>query len=259
MLDNSSSTSPGGRMDTPYVTISLPVVSSTQDEARERFAGVPLLVTAGRQTAGRGRRGTPWLQADRAVAASLAFRPPWPPEARSRLTLLAGLAARAALGGKVALAWPNDLVRGEQKVGGLIAEASAGVVVAGFGLNLFWADPIPGAGALLEADPGPAEADPIAAAWAADLLRRVEEGPDAWGIDEYRECSATLGTEVSWDPGGRGRAVDITPDGGLVVEGPAGIVVLRAGEVRRVTSRPPDGPSGGGYPHGPPSTGSASP
>ena len=58
-------------------------------ERRRRFAGAPLLVTARRQRAGRGRSGTVWVDADRAVAASLAFTCHWPAADRPRLTLVA--------------------------------------------------------------------------------------------------------------------------------------------------------------------------
>ncbi len=234
MLGDTSSTSPGRRMDTPYVAILVGAVGSTQDEARRRFGGTPVLVSAEHQHAGRGRSAATWLGADRAVAASLAFRPSWPAAAWPRLTLVAGLAARAAAGDPVRLAWPNDLMLGDLKVGGLITESAGGVVVAGFGLNLSWDAPIAGAGALHESDPGVGEAHRIAEAWAGDLLGRLGAGPDEWGIDEYRKFSSTLGTRISWDPDGLGQAVDIAVDGGLVVDTAAGRRVLDSGVVRRV-------------------------
>ena len=221
-------------MDTPYVSVQLQTARSTQDEARERFAGKPVLVTADRQTAGRGRSGNRWEQASRAVFASLALAPGWPPAALPRLTLAAGLAARDAAGGEVLLSWPNDLVRGEHKVGGLLAEASGVVVVVGLGLNLWWPDPMEWAAALYDADPGPAASAEAAARFAGSLLARAEMGPEAWGREEYLAVCATVGREITWEPGGRGRAVGVAGDGGLEVETGAGPVVLHAGAVRRV-------------------------
>lgn len=221
-------------MDTPYVAISLEVVGSTQDEARSRFEGRPILVTAERQTAGRGRTGAAWEQAERAVAASLAFRPDWPSHTWSRLTLVSALAVLAAVDRPLRLAWPNDLMLGGEKVGGLIAEATGDAVAVGLGLNLFWPDPIEGAGALFEADPGPDAARRIARSWATGLLRRTARGPEHWGIDEYRTALETLDCDVVWEPDGSGRAVDVAADGGLVVDAEGGRIVLHAGSVRRV-------------------------
>jgi BirA family biotin operon repressor/biotin-[acetyl-CoA-carboxylase] ligase len=231
-------------MDTPYVSIVVGAVTSTQHLARNRFDGVPLLVSAQQQTAGRGRTGAEWIHADRAVAASLALSPHWPRETWPRLNLVAGLAGRVAAGPRVGLAWPNDLMLGDSKVGGVITESDGSTVVIGFGLNLYWPAPIPGAGALFDTipgagalfdtDPGSEETHRRARSWAVDLLGRLDCGPDEWGIDEYRRHSATLGREISWLPDGRGRAVDIASDGGLIVETARGREVLNSGVVHTV-------------------------
>jgi BirA family biotin operon repressor/biotin-[acetyl-CoA-carboxylase] ligase len=221
--------------DTPYALLFVDTAASTQDEARRRFTGRPVLLVASHQTAGRGRRGRAWEGASRAVAATLAFRPPWPEEAWPRLTLVAGLAACRVLGAAVRLEWPNDLVVGASKVGGLLTEASAGVVAAGLGVNLYWPQPtVDGAGARWAEDPGPEAAPRLAAAWADDLLARVAAGPDDWGLGDYAARCATLGREITWQPGGAGRAVAVEADGGLVVETAGGRRVLYAGEVHTV-------------------------
>ncbi len=59
-------------------------------------------------------------------------------------------------------------------------------------------------------------------------------GRGGGGVDEYAAACATLGREVTWEPAGRGRAVAVQDDGGLVVETPAGRRVLYAGEVHTV-------------------------
>jgi BirA family biotin operon repressor/biotin-[acetyl-CoA-carboxylase] ligase len=218
-------------MDTPFVALHLPEVGSTQHEARVRFGGVPLLVTADRQSAGRGRVGKEWVTATRAVAASFAFSPWWPVTQWPLLTLAAGLAARRALGGEVLLKWPNDLMVSGLKVGGLLAEAEAGLVVIGLGANLFWPDPIEGATALLGSDPGPEEPLRVARSWAQGLLGVAQGHPGDWGRHNYTAACVTLGRRVSWEPAGRGRAVGISPDGGLEVETDSGPIVLRSGEV----------------------------
>jgi BirA family biotin operon repressor/biotin-[acetyl-CoA-carboxylase] ligase len=220
---------------TPYAVYEMEEAASTQDQARRRFTGTPVLVVAARQTAGRGRRGGPWVPATRAVAATLAWRPGWPEAAWPRLTLAAGLSACRVLGKAVRLEWPNDLVVPGGKVGGLLTEAGSGMVAVGLGVNLYWPAPtIAGAAALEARDPGPGAAGRIAAAWARDLLGRAARDPDGWGVDEYAGRCATLGREVTWEPGGRGQAVGVRPDGGLEVDAPSGRVVLVAGEVHTV-------------------------
>ena len=94
-------------------------------------AGAPpwTLVGAGHQTAGRGRLGRIWV--DRpggALMTSIVLRPAIAPDALGLLTLLAGAAwaesARAITGLDVRCKWPNDLLVGEAKAGGVLAASS---------------------------------------------------------------------------------------------------------------------------------------
>jgi BirA family biotin operon repressor/biotin-[acetyl-CoA-carboxylase] ligase len=220
---------------TEYVVIHQDRVASTQDEARERFDGVPCLVTAAEQEAGRGRSGAEWTNAPRALAASLAFVPAWPAARLPLLTLVAGLAARRVLGLTHRLKWPNDVVTpAGDKVAGLLAERTGDLVVVGLGVNLYWPDPPEGVAALMAADPG-ADAGPVMArAWVEGLLAAVAGGPDEWGRAEYRQCSATIGHAVAWEGGGPADAIDVDGAGGLVVESGGVRQVLRSGRVRSV-------------------------
>ena len=127
---------------------------STNALAREGAAAGTLqpgdVVVADRQEAGRGRRGRTWvtLPAGRALAVSIVLRPPALPRP-ARLTLLAAVAAARALeacGARdIGIKWPNDLIRADRKIGGLLVEgAQRGLparrvppaVVLGLGLNL---------------------------------------------------------------------------------------------------------------------------
>lgn len=113
------------------------------------------IVGAGHQTAGRGRLDRTWV--DRpggSLMTSLVLRPSMAPDDLGLLTLLAGAAwaeaAREASGLDVHCRWPNDLVIGEAKVGGVLAESSVAGdrvewVVLGSGLNLVAPDEAPGA------------------------------------------------------------------------------------------------------------------
>src|SRR5690606_26063526 len=133
-------------MPPPYSVIRLDDTDSTQDDARATFAGAPVLVVAGSQRRGRGRLSSEWETAPRAMAASLAFRPDWAPAELPLIPLLAGVAAARVIG--CGLKWPNDLFVSERKVGGILVEATEGVVVVGCGLNLWWPQPPAGFGAL---------------------------------------------------------------------------------------------------------------
>lgn len=227
-------------MATPvFDMVQLDQAASTQDEVRRRAGERPLLVVAGRQTEGRGRSGAVWDNAPAALAASLGVRLSWPSSAWPRTALIAGAAAlrsleEAAGAADLSLKWPNDLMRGEDKLGGILTEAFGGLAVAGWGANLYWPDPPPGRGALFDEDPGPECAPELARRWAGLLLEFLAGGPDDWPREEYRRRCSTLGQEITWSPGGAGRALDITQEGGLLVESPQGLITLTSGAVSEV-------------------------
>ena len=210
-------------------------VSSTQDEARRRFDGRPLLVIAASQSEGRGRQGRRWDNAPRAVAASLALLPAVPQAAWPTIPLTAGLSARRVMDDRLRLKWPNDVVDASgRKLAGLLVESDPSLLVVGLGVNLWWPGPPDGVTALYDEDPGPAAGADLAERWARDLLARLSGTPGAWDRREYLSVSSTIGCDVTWEPDGSGRAVDVDPRGGLIVETAAGIVVIGAGGVRTV-------------------------
>ena len=116
--------------------IVLETVDSTQDEVIRRFkAGEEVeAVLASEQTAGRGRFGRSWLSTEGSLAISFvwieAAETPWP----AGLALAAGLAAAEVFDTQIA--WPNDLMHGDKKVGGLLSEVVSGVPILGLGVNL---------------------------------------------------------------------------------------------------------------------------
>ncbi len=225
-------------MDTPYDVIDLDVVGSTQDEARRRARdGVPVVVSARRQEAGRGRRGRRWVSADEAVAASIGLRFDWPPLDMPKLALVAGLAAREVLRpfrSDVTLKWPNDLLTPAGKVGGVLCEVTDDLVVVGLGLNLRWESAPAGSAELFDADAPESIRKALVEAFASALLRRMSAGPERWGRAEYRAACSTVGSRIRWEPSGRGRAIDVDAQGALVVATDTGTVRLRAGEVWHV-------------------------
>ena len=86
-----------------------------------------VLLAAEEQTAGRGRRGRRWHSSAGAdVTFSLARRIRRPARELAALSLVAGVAAASALRAlgvrAAALKWPNDLVIGPAKLGGILVE-----------------------------------------------------------------------------------------------------------------------------------------
>ena len=127
----------------------LPTVDSTNAEARRRVqAGHDvdgLVLLAIDQTAGRGRRGHTWhCVPGRSLITTLVLAQPDLPRL-SRVTVLTAVAACRALeaagSAPIAIKWPNDLMHGEGKLGGILVEqlTSPGgqeLLLVGIGINL---------------------------------------------------------------------------------------------------------------------------
>lgn len=125
--------------------------STNKDAMRLALKGepLPLWVSAGRQTEGRGRAGRTWFSDAGNLHASIAFETAAAPDKAGQVALVAGLAlydAVAACGnfserGRLRLKWPNDLLIGGAKVAGILVESTFQpggrlLVVAGFGVNI---------------------------------------------------------------------------------------------------------------------------
>jgi BirA family biotin operon repressor/biotin-[acetyl-CoA-carboxylase] ligase len=122
---------------------------STNDEARLLArAGAPegTLVVADYQSSGRGRLERRWeAPAGSSLLLSLIFRPHLVAHQVQRLTMICGLAVtdaiKAETGLQVGLKWPNDLVIGGAKLGGILTEIElegreVEYAVVGIGLNV---------------------------------------------------------------------------------------------------------------------------
>jgi len=103
-----------------------------------------ILLAAEEQTAGRGRHGRRWESAPGAdVTFSLSCPVRRPPRELASLSLVAAVAAVKALrvlgAGAVSVKWPNDLLAGGAKLGGILvetrSEGGAARAVFGFGIN----------------------------------------------------------------------------------------------------------------------------
>jgi BirA family transcriptional regulator, biotin operon repressor / biotin---[acetyl-CoA-carboxylase] ligase len=124
------------------------VLGSTNTEALNRARRGergPLWIVAGRQTAGRGRRGRAWISQPGNLFASLLLTVPASPACRPQLSLVAALAVHdavaeiaAGLASRVVIKWPNDLLLDRAKFAGILLEGEGsglGAVAIGMGIN----------------------------------------------------------------------------------------------------------------------------
>ncbi len=212
------------------------VTDSTNARARElAIAGARhgTVVTAGEQSAGRGRQGRTWRAAPgRALLCSIVIRDPVP-----LLPLAAGVAVAEVVGPMARLKWPNDVFVDGRKVAGILVEGrpQEGWAVVGIGLNValrvsdFPVELRETAGTL---GLSPADVEPTLVA----VLGRLEEwiSVDAASlVGAVRDRDALYGREVQWADG-RGVGAGIDADGRLLVTTDGGTVALDAGEVHLI-------------------------
>ena len=116
-------------------------LASTQDTTHQAISdglNRPLVIIAQHQTGGRGRRGRRWIHTAGGLAFTIAIQLPldaaaaWPTIAASTATVLA---TEAHTGVALGIKWPNDLVHGTRKVGGVLTESKGTWRLVGVGLN----------------------------------------------------------------------------------------------------------------------------
>lgn len=206
---------------------------STNERARElAMRGAPhgTLVTAGEQTAGRGRQGRTWsAPAGKALLCSLLLRDP-----PRLLPLAAGVAVAEVAGDGALIKWPNDVLIDGRKVAGILVEGRPQQhwMVLGIGLNV-----------ALRREDFPRELRELAGTLGLDdeaiepMLGRLLAALERWlaaseseVLEAVRARDALLDRQVRW-PGGTGRGAGIDGDGRLVVATEEGQLSLEAGEV----------------------------
>ena len=222
------------------------------EEAR-RGAPEGVVAVADHQRAGRGRLGRRWeAPPGTCLLASVLLRPVLAPDQLHLATVAVALAAADACGTvagvRPGVKWPNDLVVGDGKLAGVLAEADPAApggppgsvaVVVGIGINVDWAGPEGVGGvALAQAAGRPVDRDLLLGALLEGLGPRAEAlGPErgrAGLAEELRGRCVTLGRRVQVALAGRtvlGTAVQLTGAGHLVVDTGAGREEIAAGDV----------------------------
>ena len=207
---------------------------STNDRARDlAIAGAPhgTLVSAGVQTAGRGRQGRAWAApAGSALLCSLVLR-----EHDDLLPLRGGLAVADLAGTGAQVKWPNDVLVGGRKLAGVLVEArpQEGWAVLGIGVNVA-VDPaelppeVRDRAATLGRPRGALEPalDELLRALATRLAQPARDC-----LAALRARDALLDRPVRW-AGGAGTGAGIDDGGALLVRRADGtLAALAAGEV----------------------------
>lgn len=232
--------------------VHLAEVGSTNAEAmRIAAAGErgPLWVTADVQTGGKGRSGREWVSRPGNLFASYMHHTAAPIAAAHQLSLVAGVAVFDALAAcgltreqGLRLKWPNDILIGRAKAGGILVESSTLpgrrelTAVIGIGLNLASHPEIAGRDVTSLAAQGVA-VDPRAALKALDAA--LAAALTLWG-----ESRGFAAIRLAWlercGPAGErltvqmpqgavtGAFVGLDPEGALLVE-------IEGGEVCRCT------------------------
>lgn len=210
-------------------------------------------VLAVSQRAGRGQLRRPWESPPGNIYAALRL-----PAAGVFATQTAAIAlgclfaeSFAALGVPVQLKWPNDLLLGDAKIGGMLIEEKRGVVLAGIGINLVSAPP-PEALRQGWAVPAASLADRDISATPLTLWRHLVEGAlfcyeaqvlRAGGAD-FVSCAekhlAWVGRGVVVHGGDvgdcPGRILGLEPQGGLRIVISGREHILRSGSITPIPS-----------------------
>jgi BirA family biotin operon repressor/biotin-[acetyl-CoA-carboxylase] ligase len=213
------------------------------------------VVLAEYQTAGRGRRGRAWLAPPGgAICLSLSWTFREVPQDLGALGLVIGVCALRALRelgvSGAGLKWPNDLLIGERKLGGVLIElraesAGPACVVIGLGLNVALGAVLLGqiaetgtvatdlASAGLPVPSRNAVAAALVGACVRGLIEFQRQGLKPF-IEEWRAADALRGRPVNVTAAegvARGLARGIDVHGALVVETPHGVKRFISGDV----------------------------
>jgi BirA family biotin operon repressor/biotin-[acetyl-CoA-carboxylase] ligase len=218
-----------------------------------------LVASADFQSAGRGRLDRRWESpAGASLLCSVLLRPDVEPDDLQLVVACVALAARSALvrlsGVRPMLKWPNDLVVGDAKIAGLLAEivtvGSGLAVVVGLGVNLTHEGPADVlATSVLEQSGVTITPVALLDILLEELEVRRSSLDTAEGRtelrDEYHRALATIGQIVRVEllEGALiGVATSVDDSGRLVLDVDGVMRTLSAGDVVRVRSHEGDGP-----------------
>jgi BirA family biotin operon repressor/biotin-[acetyl-CoA-carboxylase] ligase len=231
-------------------------VQSTNDLASklaDEGADEGVIVTAEKQTRGRGRLGRRWFSPPKTgIYLSIILRPKFRPEDAPGLSVMTALALADTISnwkpGLVQIKWPNDIWINGRKTAGILTELSAerdqiNHVVVGVGINVNH-----------KASDFPDDLRAAATSLRRELRHKVdrlellrlfllnfEREYEKYcrhrlkkSLPKVRKYSALIGHEITLQSGAMrvtGVAKDIGSSGALILQTPTGLQTITAGEV----------------------------
>lgn len=200
------------------------------------------IVVAETQKGGRGRLGREWISPRGGIWMSVILKPTISLAHASRLTLVAGVVISKAmrkLGVDARIKWPNDILIDGKKVCGILTEVNAEMelvdyIVVGIGINANvdmdeFSDDVRDIATTLSFELGES-IDRVS--FIQDVLFELEQEyirfrtqPFSAILDEWLSLSDTIGRQVTVTTPSKmieGKAVGMTDDGALIVEGSDG-------------------------------------
>ncbi|HEX8097215.1 MAG TPA: biotin--[acetyl-CoA-carboxylase] ligase [Pyrinomonadaceae bacterium] len=235
--------------------------STNTEAARQAALGAPegLCVVSREQTEGRGRRDRLWVSpSDAGLYFSIILRPRIDTALWPLITLAASLAVRDALLEACALnvdiKWPNDIIAGDRKLCGILAETveteTGRACVLGIGINLrdtaFPPELLERAASVEALTGGVHDIEGLLQSLLRSLSRHYRRLHEAHGAEETvrdwsQSSSYSYGKRVRVCTGGEifdGITRGLESDGALRVEIPGGeIKTVRAGDVTSLRKR----------------------
>ena len=246
-------------------------IASTNDRGNDVAQCVeletPLLILAGRQTAGRGRGANRWWSAEGALTLTLVFDPcqdmsacglpPLPFEVWPRIALVAGVALCDVIEALLPsvtcrLKWPNDVLLDGKKVSGILVEIPPASppaprrLVLGMGINVnnsLTSAPVEVqsvAASLCDVAGDSFDGAQILIDWLNAFAGRLGELASADGklVERWQSLCTLNGKSIELQSGSRtvtGVCRGIDFDGALLVDTPTGPERLYAGVLVRAT------------------------
>ena len=234
---------------------SLPSTNTELARLASEGAAEGLSIVADEQTAGRGRLQRAWSSPKGAgLYFSILLQPTIPPDQWPLITFVAALAVGDALSEacdvNTDIKWPNDLLSGERKICGILAETvetpSGRAVIVGIGINLtaaaYPAELSAMAISVAEAVGRAPERESLLAALLRALSRWYSllhevDGPRKV-VAAWTTCSTYASGKAVQVANGedvwQGITRGVERDGALRLETTDGVKIVRAGDVSRI-------------------------
>jgi BirA family biotin operon repressor/biotin-[acetyl-CoA-carboxylase] ligase len=231
-------------------------VKSTNDIAAQmaaKGAAEGTVITAEKQTLGRGRLGRSWHSPEKVGAyISIILRPKITPDKAPGLSIMTALAAADTFEkqcpGKIKIKWPNDVLINKRKISGVLTELytdknKTDYIIVGIGINInqkpndFPKSVKKTATSLRQATGRKMNRAELTAEFLKCFEREYksyQKNQLAGSIKRIRSYSSLLGQTLTLRTGANritGQAVDIDKTGALIIERDGEQITLSGGEV----------------------------